>query len=121
MLLTRAERTDISWGIVNEPVSNHFIFTFEPLPTNASRAAFNWTVVGAILRMHIGMRAVVKKRINDGSYHLYNGFDLLQKVLSLERRSGASGMITLEGASNSIQRCAYIHGASFTGPDCRWV
>lgn len=63
MLLTRAERTDISRGIVNEAVSNHFIFTFEPLPTNASRAALNWTVVGAILRMHIGMGAVVKKEL----------------------------------------------------------
>lgn len=61
MLLTRAEWTDISRGIVNEPVSNHLIFTFEPLPTNTSRAAFNWTIVGTILRMHIGMGAVVRK------------------------------------------------------------
>lgn len=57
MLLIRAEGTHITRRIVDQTMSNHFVLTLKPLPADASGATGDRTVVGALLRVHIGMRA----------------------------------------------------------------
>lgn len=58
MLLTRAEWTDIPWGIMNQSMPNHLILALEPLSARAPRAAFNRTIVRTILRMHVCMGTI---------------------------------------------------------------
>lgn len=55
MLLAWTKWTYIPRGIMNEPMSNHFVFALESSATRAAQTSFNWTEMRSILRMYICM------------------------------------------------------------------
>lgn len=59
MLLVGTERTDIAWRIMYQAMAHHLILALESFPAYATRTAFYGTEMRSILRMHVGMGAVV--------------------------------------------------------------
>ena len=66
MLTVRAERTDVTRRLVNQTVTDHFIFPFEALAAFGAIAAVYGTVVWAFLRVDVFVRAmtVLSERID---------------------------------------------------------
>jgi hypothetical protein len=48
--------TDVSGGIVNEAMPNHFVLSLETFPSLASRTSLNRAVMWTGRRMNIGVR-----------------------------------------------------------------
>ena len=63
MLLVRAERANIARRVVNEAMSNHFIFAPEAIATYASRTGFDGAVVKAIFC--VGNRVGAGERVSN--------------------------------------------------------
>lgn len=60
MLLIRKKRTYVVRRVVDKSMPNHLIPALKTLAANATRAPFNRAEEGAILGMHIGMRAITR-------------------------------------------------------------
>lgn len=75
---------------MDKSVPNHFVLAFEALATERPRTPFNGTEMGTILRMHIGMGAmIVSSALADSAVNL------LQQVLGLKRRRRTFGVSAL--------------------------
>lgn len=76
---------------MDKSVPNHFVLTFEALATERPRTPFNGTEMGTILRMHIGMGAMIVSSVLGSD----SAVNLLQQVLGLKRRRRAFGVSAL--------------------------
>ena len=58
MFPLRTEGTDISGGLVNEPVANHFVFPLESFSGFGSRTCLDWAIMRPVLRVYVCVRTV---------------------------------------------------------------
>ena len=56
VLAIRAERTNVAWRIMHEPVSDHLIFSLESLTFLSSRTAHYGAEMWPVFRMYVCMR-----------------------------------------------------------------
>ena len=84
MLSFGTERANIARRAMHQTMTNHFIFPLEAFPTFSPRTARHGAVMGTILRMHIGMRAL--SSVSWIQKDIVRRVNLLEKVLGLKRR-----------------------------------
>jgi hypothetical protein len=95
------ERTDISWGVVNETVTDHLVFSLEASTSFSPRASLDRAIMWSDGGVNIGMGTI---SISESQKKTLTSSDLLQKILSLKWWCFTIGEFTLE-SSGSQRPC----------------